>query len=312
MLEMPRSKINLHTDAPLCDQGSVAGHRRSPATAFQRVCELPVMGTTRSDGRAIARVVPMNRFPRKPLRQDRPKVPSLPRPDADSLPWPHTSSRSEHAYGHIAKLIGSGMLRAGDALPAERLLGQVFDVARGSLRMALDLLKRDGMVRISHGKSTLVTGEWLPRDTPFVPAARASVTSEVQRVIAHTRRLTSTTVIDVEPCRVNPLAAQRLGLLVDMQQAAHDLPQFVIIDRQFHTELQTCCDVRELAPLLCLADGLTHSALRDTFEAEAIRSEVNEQHHAIVHAIERKDIRAAVLTLCDQLEMRIAAHPANL
>lgn len=253
----------------------------------------------------------MNRLPRKSLALGRSLVPSLMEPNADGRSWTHIPSRSEHAYRHIARLISSGMLRAGDELPGERLLGRVFDIARGSLRMALDLLKRDGVVRIAHGKSTIVTGEPLPRGTPFGTAACASSAPEAQRVVEQARRIASKAMVDPEACRVDRAAAHRLGMLAEMQQSSRGLPQFVIVDRQFHAELQASCDARELAPLLHLADMLAHSALRDAFEEQAMRSEVTRQHRAIAHAVEHKDIAAAVVALCDQLEMRIAAHPAS-
>lgn len=231
--------------------------------------------------------------------------------NADDRSWTHIPSRSEHAYRHIARLISSGMLRAGDELPGERLLGRIFDIGRGSLRMALDLLKRDGVVRIAHGKSTIVTGEPLPRGTPFALTACASSVPEAQRVVQHARRLASTVVIDPELCRADAAAARRVGVLAEMQHSACDLPQFVIVDRQFHAELQASCDAPELAPLLHLADMLTHSSLRDAFEALTVRSEISKQHRAIADALQRKDISAAVVALCDEFEMRITAHPAS-
>jgi DNA-binding FadR family transcriptional regulator len=250
----------------------------------------------------------MNHLPRKPLALDRPRVPWSMETTTGDRSWTHIPSRSEQAYRHIARLISSGMLRAGDELPGERLLGRVFDIARGSLRMALDLLKRDGMVRIAHGKSTIVTGEPLPRGTPFSLTTCTSPVPEAQCVVERARRLASTVVIDPELCKADP---RRVGVLAEMQHSARDLPQFVIVDRQFHAELQASCDARELAPLLHLANVLTHSALRDAFEAQTVRSEIAKQHRAIAHALQRRDICAAVVALCDQLEMRITAHPAS-
>lgn len=253
----------------------------------------------------------MNRLPRKQLALDRPRLPGWMEANTDDRSWTHIPARGDHAYRHIAKLISSGMLRAGDELPGERLLGRVFDIARGSLRMALDLLKRDGMVRITHGKSTIVTGEPLPRGTPFSPTTCTSPVPEAQRVVERARRLAQTVMIDPELCQADEAAARRVDALAEMQHSARDLPQFVIVDRQFHAELQASCDARELAPLLHLANVLTHSALRDAFESPTVRSETARQHSAIAHAIQRKDISAALVTLCDQLEMRIAAHPVS-
>lgn len=247
-------------------------------------------------------------LPRNPTVQDPQDHPSLLQPGAAIRGWTQTLSRREHAYRGLASLIRSGMLRAGDALPSERLLSRVFDIARGSVRMVLDELKCDGVIRISQGKKTLVIGEPLPRGTPFHCEPSAPLTHQGQFVIEHARRLASTLALSTALCPVDACAARRLGFLVETQSATNDLPQFLIIDHQFHTELQTCYPTRKFASLLRLAGELAHSGLRDVFEAEAARRDVVAQHLAIVRAIEHKAIGAAVVALCDHLEMRVAAY----
>lgn len=225
--------------------------------------------------------------------------------------WGRVASRGEHAYHHLAQLISAGALRAGDALPSERLLGHIFDIARGSLRMVLGRLRRDGVVRVSHGKSTLVIGTPLPLGAPFAATRSTSCMQQARHVIELARQLTSAFAVAPAPCWFDETGARRLALLVDLQRTARDLPQFMVVDRQFHAELAMHCQIQELEPLLRLAGALTHSALRDASEAQAVRQAIVEQHCAIVQAAERKDIGAAVATLCDQLEVRIAMHLAH-
>jgi DNA-binding FadR family transcriptional regulator len=253
----------------------------------------------------------MNRSPRKPLVQDATTALSLLSANEDGRSWQHIPSCSEHAYRQLSRLICSGLLRAGDVLPSERLLGKVFDIARGTLRIALDRLQSDGAVRITHGKNTLVTGDPLLGGTPFGGEAAAWSVAEAQRVILYARRLAASSAMDMQQCRIDSRTPSRLRMLVELQKAAPSLPQFVIVDRQFHAELQASCDAHELSALLCLAEALMHGALRDAFEAQTVRSEVIKQHQAIAEAVNRKDIFAAIATLSDQLEMRIAAHQAT-
>ena len=251
----------------------------------------------------------MNALRRKPVGQEwRAAVPLPSEPGANRPWWVCIPSRSERAYGNLGQLIRSGMLRAGDALPPERLLARVFSIARGSMRMALGRLKCDGVLRICHGKSTIVTGVPLLRSTPFGLAPAVPSTHWAQDVVVRARRFALDLGLDAETCRVDPAVAQRLGSLAEMQHAAQGLPHFVIADRQFHAELRACCDARELAPLLSLADVLMHSALRDVFESQTVRTDVVKQHRTICRAVERRDLGSAVIALCDQLEMRIAAQ----
>ncbi|MCK5543272.1 MAG: fatty acid metabolism transcriptional regulator FadR [Desulfobacterales bacterium] len=63
---------------------------------------------------------------------------------------------AEHAEKQLIEAILTSKYKAGDMLPAERLLGNELGVTRPTLRETLQRLSREGWVTIQHGKSTKV------------------------------------------------------------------------------------------------------------------------------------------------------------
>ena len=62
----------------------------------------------------------------------------------------------DRAVKGVQRLFSTGRFGAGDYLPSERALAKEIGVARGTLRVALDGLARDGMVRAAGGRCTLL------------------------------------------------------------------------------------------------------------------------------------------------------------
>ncbi len=58
---------------------------------------------------------------------------------------------SEQIANHLRELIISGEIRSGERLPSERELAAKFGTNRNTLREALKLLERDGLIRIRQG-----------------------------------------------------------------------------------------------------------------------------------------------------------------
>lgn len=67
-----------------------------------------------------------------------------------------TSSIPETIVQRIIQMIGSGVWKAGDQLPAQRQLAQELDVGFSSLREALQTLQGMGVLELRHGQGTYV------------------------------------------------------------------------------------------------------------------------------------------------------------
>ena len=103
----------------------------------------------------------------------------------------------------LAEQIGSGRLRPGQRLGAERALAAEFGVSRAALRQALAVLEEGGVVRRVPGRGggTFVAKGKIERDLSRIVGVPALLRS--QGVVAGTRvlsaRLAEAAILDVEP-----------------------------------------------------------------------------------------------------------------
>ena len=59
-------------------------------------------------------------------------------------------------YEHLKKEIINGIFTVGELLPTESEFEQQFEVSRTTVRRAMDLLSRDGLIEIKQGRGTMV------------------------------------------------------------------------------------------------------------------------------------------------------------
>lgn len=109
---------------------------------------------------------------------------------------------------HLERLIVTGALAAGEALPPERLLAQDLGVSRNALREALTRLSSLGMIERRQG-----SGNRVSRAIPLASTLAAGL-REVEADVRHSAEFRS----EIEP-RIARLAAQRID---EAQLAALD------------------------------------------------------------------------------------------
>ncbi len=106
---------------------------------------------------------------------------------------------------NITDLIQNNLLRAGDALPSERELGELYHVNRMTVRQAITELTNQGVLRRLHGVGTFVTEKTII--APIVPA----VTGFSERIRRAGMKPTSR-VIALELIPGSPVITERLKL----------------------------------------------------------------------------------------------------
>ena len=84
-------------------------------------------------------------------------------PDGDRQP----SARYEHVAEALRTSIRTGQLKPGDALPGEHAIAAQHAVARGTARLALAELEREGLIRTETGR-----GRFVAPETGQAPAPR--------------------------------------------------------------------------------------------------------------------------------------------
>jgi len=187
----------------------------------------------------------------------------------------------------LVALIRSGDLVPGQQLPAERVLCARLNVARTSVREAIQALVSLGYVERRGNRAYVV--EHLPELASVLDARKTMV-----RDLFETRRVIEVQMAELATCRAT--AAERAELI---QQAAAfvpkmDLDAFRQADRRFHWSIAGACG----NPLLTELYGKVLDALfssvefRDLLYAGHNRREVatiiersSQQHRAIAEAI---------------------------
>ncbi|PVX81149.1 GntR family transcriptional regulator [Paraburkholderia unamae] len=97
-----------------------------------------------------------------------------------NIPWQDIMPDADSAMplylqmaGKLTAAIRGGAWQAGDALPSERTLASALKVSRITMRRAMTLLVRDGLVRRVRGSGTFIAPPAAGTATP--PAARSGV-----------------------------------------------------------------------------------------------------------------------------------------
>lgn len=186
--------------------------------------------------------------------------------------------------------IDSGEWIVDQRLPSEAELAAEMGVGRSSVREAVRLLARDGLLDVRHGVGTFVADP--PASAALEQLVRRSRILEVLEV----RR-----ALEVEAAR---LAAQRARPedLAELRQQVADrhagyssgAVEFVEADLDFHRSVVVLAGNSVLTSLFDSVRPVLHAALVDMVENEPTLPDTGEAHDALVAALEIGDGAAAV------------------
>ena len=144
---------------------------------------------------------------------------------------------AEKVVHRILDLVKSGNLKAGDRLPAERKLIDIFGVSRPTLREALRSLSILGVIEMRHGGGAFVTD--LQAKSLLAPLdffVSLSV-ENIQEAFA-CRRLIEMEIAKLCAKKATPADIEELdGMLLAQENVADDPIGFRILDSEFHEML---------------------------------------------------------------------------
>jgi GntR family transcriptional regulator len=110
----------------------------------------------------------------------------------------------------LLEQIRDGQLRPGAQIPPEPALCEAFGVSRSTVREAIKLLERDGVIDVQHGRGSFVTGmAQLGRERPVT---RFESVTEMMRRLGYT---VENRVLDVQERHPTEEEATELGLGTD-------------------------------------------------------------------------------------------------
>jgi GntR family transcriptional regulator, transcriptional repressor for pyruvate dehydrogenase complex len=234
--------------------------------------------------------------------------PRAARPDENRFRWSASSGRAgaKDIARRIREAVTVGTLQPGDRLPGEHELAASFDVARGTVREALQSLAASGLVRSTRGSQggTFVTvpeADWVVQQLGDLLGLWFQVGDinladvlEAREVLEH-----ACIVRAIEKRTEDDLARMRAAIERSRQPDISD-EEFIDADLAFHTAVSDAAK----NPILGLAMSAVHLARPRTNRLllrGLDRPVIADQHWAMYEAIRDQDARRAT----DALEAHI-------
>jgi GntR family transcriptional regulator, transcriptional repressor for pyruvate dehydrogenase complex len=203
----------------------------------------------------------------------------------------------EDVVVQIEEAIAAGQLQAGDRLPSERELAEIFEVSRNSVREALRILEAFGVIAARQGRG--------PDAGSVITAVERNGLPGMLRLYATVLRIPLHDLVDIrvalEAMNARAAAAhgdaEHLAELARNMAPEHDKDRFLALDTEFHVAIARASG-NSLAPLLM--EALRESigrAMRTGFDTlddwEGTRDRVAAEHAEIAAVIAGGDGDAA-------------------
>lgn len=215
---------------------------------------------------------------------------------------------AEQVVEQIRALIGSGQLRPGDRLPAERELCKQLGISRPSLRAGLRMLVAHGVLRARHGSGTYVAD-----GPPSLDSGQLSLLAALHG-FTFDQMFEARRVLEVQ---VAGLAAERATAehlatiaeeTAEMYAALDDPQQYLIHDIKFHRAIASASGNPILATLVEMVSAVMYDQRRETIGRAHDFKESVEMHQRIYRAIRSQKPDAARLAMHDHLALAQDAY----
>ncbi|WP_305093703.1 FadR/GntR family transcriptional regulator [Prescottella sp. R16] len=200
--------------------------------------------------------------------------------------------------------IDSGGWDVGERLPSEADLAAELGVGRSSVREAVRLLVRDGLLDVRHGVGTFVaepveTAE--PALEQLLRRARVLEVLEVRRALE-----TEAARLAADRARPEDIAEIREQVADRHTRQSGGADAFVTADLEFHRSVVVLAGNSVLTALFDSVRPVLHTALVEMVDNEPELPDTGEAHDALVDALEAGDGAAAVAATVANLDPMIA------
>lgn len=215
---------------------------------------------------------------------------------------------SSQIRAQLLKRITMGEFAPGSRMPSERELSERFQVARTSVREALQGLLTTGVVERRGNRSYVA--EHLPTVVVERGANRKSFVAE----LFETRRVLELPIFEMAAERADDTSRDQIAKLAASFNETLDIAAFRRLDREFHTTIARCCGNPLLIELYGkVLDELFRSgefeellgAEKNRPEVEQIIAAASAAHRAIAQAFTSADagaVRSLAEAHLDQVE----------
>ncbi|MBL6620852.1 MAG: FadR family transcriptional regulator [Ilumatobacteraceae bacterium] len=201
----------------------------------------------------------------------------------------------------LLRMITTGELSPGARVPSERELSEEFEVARTSVREAIQGLLSMGLVE-RRGNRT-----WVAEHLPDVAVDSDSSTEVFVHQLFETRRVLEVPVFALAAGRSDDGSREAVRAVVQRFEGALTLCEFRQLDREFHTLIASGCG----NPLLLELYSKVLDQLFRSWEIDSILTEQREQHEVdeiIRAAVEGHEVIANAYCAGDPVAMASAVE----
>lgn len=205
----------------------------------------------------------------------------------------------------IIENIQKGTLKAGAALPAERVMAETMGVSRPAVREAIRALELLGIVQSVPGGGNYITSDldsWLIGPLSILFQLNNSYPIQNQQLRAALER--ECAILAAKKC--TPLDAAELLMILARLEGAEDEKTRGELDKELHQKIAKIADNPMLYSVLSAADQLTQdsiSGIRDyIMQKNHSVKEVDDQHQKLVHAIIKGDAKEAEHCMSQHME----------
>jgi DNA-binding FadR family transcriptional regulator len=208
--------------------------------------------------------------------------------------------RFQEIAEHYRLKILEGRMKAGDRLPSEREISEEFGVGRSSVREALFILSRLGLVSLSGGARARVTEpdpQVIFRDLSGIGMLMLR-TPEGVRELQHVRIVVEAGLARQAAISASDEAIEQIRhALKENQKALDDHERFIATDVAFHRSIAAAVGN---SIFLATLDGLNEwlfEQRRVSGRKYAIQTDVLQQHEDVFLAIEARDPARALAAM---------------
>ena len=197
----------------------------------------------------------------------------------------------------IRVLIVEGTLKAGDRLPSERELAQLFGVSRPAVREGVRTLEATGIVRVEHGIGVTVT-EWAPEEARGLTMQSLVKESHTVQTVLEARKLIEPQMARLAAERANDedidrLVAAQQALVEEIAGGGSAADQ----DFQFHLLIAQATKNDVVATMFSTVSALYRHTQKlhrvKTWSLPERPQKVAQEHARILDAIRRREPDAA-------------------
>ena len=223
-----------------------------------------------------------------------------------------TGSLTERVIDQIIQRVRDNDLTPGDRLPSERELASLLGVSRPVVREAIRVLAARGQVAVQHGRGVFVQDSLAMQN---LRAAAATAEHDLLELFAM-REVLEVPAAGWAAERADAAALDVLRKdLAELDEAARPDPDFKEmqhLDSRVHMHIVEMAGNRFMIQTLGVLQEMMHAGMRTTLHLPGRYESSREDHHRILHALERKDADEARNGARDHIRSALAAATEHL